>query len=299
MTHTNVFSLKRTHTKTTKMLTAPDEHLLSPKPKATKLVLSLSGLLVEGQEMLALSCSCCRELRLLDPYTGNNQVVWKKNKQWPEALCLGLATGFGSASGLGPRSGSVLSPGVSATSGFGSTSGLGFTSGTEATSAVLLAKGTNGPVKRLECGKSKFTKTGNDLSVDFPGLTCISMCYVPSQHPSLVLVRKGLEGTNILQAFSLGLGSQGYSSKLWSMKGIQGSSPSGVAYSPHYQVVLVADGGTPARILVLEPLTGSQIQTLPLHPDLGIPEHLLVYDDRLVVVSMFFGQYKISYFRLK
>ncbi len=137
----------------------------------------------------------------------------------------------------------------------------------------------NGEVVELDCTTHDFSKTGRVVQSEID--VCFHMCYLSLPHNALVL--REFWGTK-LQAFSCDTGA-----KVWEvdpLADISGDAfdPSGFLFSPQYQLLLVADRNNP-RFLALNPWDGSHMRVFRLPTEVGNPQELGWFNNKIVLVS--------------
>ena len=141
----------------------------------------------------------------------------------------------------------------------------------------------------LDCSTKTFRETGRTLPL-WPEL----MCYLPPPYDALATSSLDTEGNGCkVQAVSCNTGEV-----LWEQH--TELDPSGSFYHPQLKVLLVADSCL-NRIVALNPRDGTILQAISLPREIGKPEDLGLWMDRLVVLSYDKSddQYHINHFIVK
>ncbi len=168
--------------------------------------MDILGVLVEGEELLAVACKGCGNIKLVNMETEEHHIAYS-SKNGPYTLCLGEE------------------------------------------GRIWVCCYNDNTVRELNCTTKIFTETGRTVSTTG---SCYYMLCLPAPHKALVLSH-----TDWLEAVSCETGQQ-----LWRLQGeVDGSKldPKGLT---QHELLLVADK-TNSRILVLNPATGSLLQTFP------------------------------------
>ncbi len=134
-----------------------------------------------------------------------------------------------------------------------------------------------GEVIELDCSTLRPTPTGRKVSVNLPH--CDDFCFIPAPHDVLIAVHH-----KIHTCFCVSCDSD---KEKWEQKGQVDTKkiwPWGVTFCPRHQVVLMGDHKN-NRILVLDPSSGSHLQTLPLPDEVGSPYDVRLYGDQLFMIS--------------
>ncbi len=131
---------------------------------------------------------------------------------------------------------------------------------------MLRVRGTNEGDKfdviELDCSSSTFTPTGRGFPIDEAcQKRCGTFCFLPAPYNTLVLCD---DFPNVLL---LGLDCVS-GAKLWEDKVQGGFLPAGASFFPQNQLLLVGDWKQ-HRVLVLDPSSGSHLQTLALPQEVG------------------------------
>ncbi len=172
----------------------------------------LLGVKVEEQELLAVACKHCGDIKLMNLETGETHVAYKSEKM-PDTLCHGDA-------------------------------------------GRIWIYCRDNTVTELNCTSKTFTVTRKtfDTSAEYH-----FMCYLPAPHRALIY-----STSNWVEAVSAETGQQ-----LWKLQGqVDGKTiqPAGMTLDAEHQLLLTADSHG-SRILVLDPETGSPLESFPMpHP---------------------------------
>ena len=146
------------------------------------------------------------------------------------------------------------------------------------------------PVMEIDCSTITFAGPMKTLQTGLRG--CSGMCFVPNPIKAVVVSNAP---EKIIRAISVER-----DEILWEVKGeVDGviCLPKGMLFYGQRRVIVVCDGST-ERIIVLDPIHGSHLQTIPL-PKMGTILDLGMLEDRLIVLHQGYDQkYKISDFKL-
>ncbi len=200
------------------------------------------GVMVEGQELLAVACRWCGDIKLMNLEIGETHIAYSSEKE-PFTLCHG-----------------------------------------EVGRIWVYCEGDD-TVRELNCSSKTFTKTGRTVNTTD---RCWYMHQLPTPHRALVLSHD-----DWLEAVSCETGQQ-----LWRLEGkVDGEriDPRGVTVHPELQLLLVADWHN-NRILVLDPETGSPLQTF--HSPEPHPWHFCWSRVQLLLLHDAGGKEHISHLRL-
>ncbi len=204
----------------------------------------LLGVTVEGEGFLSVTCGICSSVALVDLSSGEKKVAYQ---------------GGGGDSDFRPVRVCQRDPGK-----------LWMLEIQDTDS------GNKYEMKELDCSSSSFTPTGKGFPIE--AMICLFVCYLPAPYNALVYPNAG---TDVLLSVDCESGE-----RLWELKGeVDGAeiNPAGVTFSPQHQLLLVADLKN-KRILVVDPGSGSHLQSLPL-PGEMMPMSLSLHNEHLYVMG--------------
>ena len=208
----------------------------------------LSVVGVEGRMLLAVTCEACRRVTLIDLKTGDASTAYQGGLKADDFRYCDQRVG---------ELGKLWLLQVQVIG--GDTNNLRWN------------------VIELDCSRATFTPTGRGFLIDLK--RCSSFCYLPAPHNALVFS----DGkSKVLLSVDCESGE-----KLWELKGkVDGAKidPIGVTFSPQHQLILMADEDN-RRILVVDPSSGSHLQSLPVPQEVGNPFHLCLHNERLFMIS--------------
>ncbi len=137
-------------------------------------------------------------------------------------------------------------------------------------------------VIELACNKLIFTPTGRRFPIELKG--CLTVCHIPGPQNALVISDAS---AGVVLCVHLVSGN-----KLWESQGkldCANIDPWGIVFSPQHQQLLLADCDN-KRILALDPISGSHLQSLPVPEELGYPWYLCPHNRYLFLVSSIRGE---------
>ncbi len=204
---------------------------------------SLLGVVVKGEELLAVVCNECMDIKLVDLLKVNLFKAFQFGEKTPWKMCAGDA-------------------------------------------GRLWVCMHVGEVIELNCSSEKFTPTGRKLQVE---LKCaVFVCFLPAPHNALVFTGYG-------PFFCVSCTS---GEKLWEVEGRVNGDPSGLMFSSEYQALLIADRKSKS-MQVLDPSSGSHLQTLPLPAELGTLFRCCLSNNTIFTISDAHGETGLSCFSLR
>ena len=146
------------------------------------------------------------------------------------------------------------------------------------------------PVMELNCSTITFDGPMKTLQTGLRG--CSGMCFVPNPIKAVVVSNAP---EKIIRAISVDR-----NEIMWEVKGeVDGAVclPRGMLFYASRRVILVCDGSA-ERVIVLDPINGSHLQTIPL-PKMGTILDMGMFEDHLIVLHQGYdGKYKISDFKM-
>ena len=154
----------------------------------------------------------------------------------------------------------------------------------------VFSKQDPNPVMQLSCSTITFDGPMKTLTTGLRG--CSGMCFVPNPIKAVVVSNAP---EKMIRAISVER-----NEIMWEVKGeVDGAVclPRGMLFYEQRRVVLVCDGST-ERVIVLDPINGNHLQSIPL-PKMGTILDLGMFEDHLIVLHQGYDQkYKISDFKL-
>ncbi len=213
-------------------------------------VWGLLGVVVKGKELLAVACNVCRSVKLMG--LGSTKCTeYYNNQTKPCRLCAGEAE-------------------------------------------KLWVSFEGGAVAEMDCVNVKFTDryftTFDALLVrhnlEEATTSVDGLCFLPAPHNAVVVSRTD---NGFCRCFTC---EPEKIEKKWEVKRmVHGKriSPKGLVFSPRHQVLLLADSLN-SRILVLDPSSGSHLQTLPVPHEVGVPRDMCLHNEQLFVSSFRVGE---------
>ncbi len=207
---------------------------------------SLCPIVVMGKRLLSVPCLDCSNITLFDLSTGTESQVYKGGDEGSDFKPYKLCAGEPGKLWMVRRK--------------------------------VIDKDTDNrkyDVVVLDCSRTTFTPTGKGFPTELR--RCKSVCYLPAPHNALVF--SDVEA-DVLLSVDCKSGK-----KLWELKGeVDGAEILPVTFSPQHQLILVADFKN-KRILVLDPSSGSHLQSLPLPEELAQPVYLCLHNELLFMMS--------------